>query len=148
MTTNITPKAAAAAQALVQSKANAVFDAADNASASFATKLAELGLDSRAAAKPFAIKWAAAKYHAKVESGQRGDKLPRDSAAEKAMHRVLAVCFGSDNPFARGGRSNAQDVALPRGLLGKVREQIVAAGCTKAQFNVLLKALREEITFS
>lgn len=146
--TIISIAAATAAQRNVQDKANAIFDLADDASASFAVKLAELGIATRADAKPFAMTWAAKKYHARIEQGQRGDKLPRDSAAEKAMQRVLAAIYGSDNPFAGGKRSNDESVALPRGLVKKLKGEIVAAGCTKAQFTALLKALREEITFS
>lgn len=89
----------------------AVFNDADNSSASFAERLLALGIDSRAAAKPFAMEWAAAKYKAKIEQGQRGDKLPRDSAAEKAMNRVLSICFPSaDLPAKSEGRGKADPV--------------------------------------
>jgi hypothetical protein len=74
---------------------NAVFTDADNKSASFTERLLKLGIASRADAKPFAMKWAAEKYNVAIEQGARGDKLPRDSAAEKAMNRVLGICFPS-----------------------------------------------------
>ena len=72
---------------------NAVFNDADKSSASFTERLLALGVGDRATAKPLAMRWAAEKYGCKIEEGQRGEKLPRDSAAEKAMNRVLAVCF-------------------------------------------------------
>ena len=71
----------------------AVFAAADKSSASFAEQLLALGVGDRATARPLAMEWAARKYGVTIEQGQRGDKLPRDSAAEKAMLRVLDVCF-------------------------------------------------------
>ena len=71
----------------------AVFNDADNESASFAVRLMELGIASRAEAKPFAMEWAADKYKVVIKQGQRGAMLPRDSAAEKAMNRVLQVCY-------------------------------------------------------
>lgn len=95
----------------------AVFNDADTSSASFATRLMALGIASRAEAKPFAMEWAAQKYGAKIEQGQRGDKLPRDSAAEKAMNRVLAICYPSvDMP--RAARSNNKVDAVAKLLKG------------------------------
>lgn len=80
----------------------AVFNDADNASASFAERLLKLGIGDRATAKPFAMEWAAKKHRVTIEQGQRGAKLPRNSAAEKAMNRVLALCFpAADMPKAK-----------------------------------------------
>ena len=88
-----------------------MFDLADNLSASLADYLFSLGLSDRATAKPFAMRWAAKKYGATIEQGQRGDKLPRDSAAEKAMNRALAQCFpATDLPKATPAASNQTDV--------------------------------------
>ena len=88
----------------------AVFNDADNESASFAERLLKLGIGDRATAKPFAMEWAAKKYGVKIEQGQRGDKLPRDSAAEKAMNRVLSVCFPAvDLPQTKPAKSNQAD---------------------------------------
>ncbi len=118
MTTLSTTKVYDAAK---QAAASAVFELADNTSASLAAKLMTLGFDTRSAAKPYAMKWASVKYKAKVESGQRGDKLPRDSAAEKAMNRVLSVCFpGADNPFRNAGNSDADPVAKLIKAYGKL----------------------------
>jgi hypothetical protein len=70
-----------------------VFTDADNMSLNFAERLFALGIADKKTAKPFAMHWAAKKYDAKIEIGQRGEKLPRDSAAEKAFYRVLKLCF-------------------------------------------------------
>lgn len=88
----------------------AVFNDADNQSASFAERLMALGVGDRATAKPLAMEWAANKYKVKIEQGQRGDKLPRDSAAEKAMNRVLSVCFpAADQPKVKPSTSKQTD---------------------------------------
>ena len=88
---------------------NAVFNDADNKSASFTERLLKLGIGTRADAKPFAMKWAAEKYGVSIEQGLRGDKLPRDSAAEKAMNRVLGICFPSVDTAKPSGVSNKVD---------------------------------------
>ncbi len=73
----------------------AVFNDADKSSASFAERLLALGIGSRADARPLAMEWAAKKHGVAIKQGQRGATLPRDSAAERAMNRVLQVCFPS-----------------------------------------------------
>lgn len=89
----------------------AVFTDADKSSASFAERLMALGVADRATARPLAMEWAAKKYGATIEQGQRGDKLPRDSAAEKAMNRVLQVCFpGADMPAKATARNQTDPV--------------------------------------
>jgi hypothetical protein len=72
---------------------NAVFELVDNSSTSFTEKLFVLGVCTRAIARPLAVQWAATKYGEKVIKGQRGDTLPRFSAAEQAVKRVLDTCF-------------------------------------------------------
>jgi hypothetical protein len=96
-----------------------VFELADNSSASFAARLAAIGLDDRAAAKPVAMAWAAQKYEAVIEAGQRGFKLPRDSAAEKAMYRVLDVCFPREEAFSVKSSDQADPVAALLKSFGK-----------------------------
>ena len=73
----------------------AVFNEADNSSASFTERLIALGVADPSTAKPLAMEWAAGKYGARITQGQRGATLPRNSAAERAMYRVLGVCFPS-----------------------------------------------------
>ena len=72
----------------------AVFNLADNSSASFTEKLLAEGIASRAEATPFAMEWAAEKYEAKLKDGQRGMTfVKRNTDAERAMNRVLSVCY-------------------------------------------------------
>ena len=88
----------------------AVFTDADNQSASFATRLMEYGIASRAMAKPFAMEWAAKKYGVSITQGLQGAKLPRDSAAEKAMNRVLSLCYPAvDTPKPKKTSVNKAD---------------------------------------
>ena len=87
----------------------AVFDDADRGSLDFATRLLALGIGDRATAKPYAMAWAAKRYGATIEQGQRGAKLPRDSAAERAMNRVLQVCFPSADMAQRAAKNHKTD---------------------------------------
>ena len=88
----------------------AVFNDADKSSASFAERLLALGIGSRSDARPLAMEWAAKKHGVVIKQGQRGATLPRDSAAERAMNRVLQVCFPSaDKPKSRKAVANKSD---------------------------------------
>ena len=73
----------------------AVFTAADDAAATLAQRLIEVGIGDRESARPFAILWAAHKYHAPVVASQAGCgfTLPQNSAALRHVSRVLAVVF-------------------------------------------------------
>ena len=105
----------------------AVFNLADKESASFAESLMELGIASRAEAKPFAMEWAADKYKVTIKQGQRGAMLPRDSAAEKAMNRVLQVCYPSaDAPKPKTPKATANK-SDPVALLFKKWQALSAA---------------------
>ena len=74
----------------------AVFNDADDESASFAVRLMELGIGSRSDARPLAMDWASEKYEAKLKDGQRGVTfVKRNTDAERAMNRVLQVCYPS-----------------------------------------------------
>ena len=74
----------------------AVFNEADKSSASFTERLLAEGIGSRADAKPIAIEWASKKYGVAIKEGQRGlTFVKRDTDAERAMNRVLQVCFPS-----------------------------------------------------
>ena len=87
----------------------AVFNDADKSSASFAVRLMELGIASRAEAKPFAMEWAAKKHNEAIKQGQRGATFAkRDSAAERAMNRVLEVCYPkADAPKPKTSKATA-----------------------------------------
>ena len=73
----------------------AVFNEADDVSPSLAAVLMQHGIDSRKAAYPFAVQWAAEKHNTKVIQGQRGVTLPQNSAAIKAVTRVLNTIYPS-----------------------------------------------------
>lgn len=89
----------------------AVFNDADKSSASFAERLFELGIASRADARPLAMEWASKKYNVSIKEGQRGMTfVKRDTDAERAMNRVLQVCFPSaDKPNSAKRTANKVD---------------------------------------
>jgi hypothetical protein len=89
----------------------AVFTAADNSSASFTEDLLALGIASRTDATPLAMEWASAKYKVALKQGQRGMTfVRRNTDAERAMYRVLGVCFpAADKPKAKKASANKQD---------------------------------------
>ncbi len=99
----------------------AVFDLADKSSASFAERLLAEGIGSRADAKPLAIEWASEKYEAKLKDGQRGVTfVKRNTDAERAMNRVLQVCFPSaDIAKPVSGKPSANKVDEVAKLLKK-----------------------------
>jgi hypothetical protein len=78
----------------------------------------ELGIASRTEAKPFAMKWASEKHsNEPIKQGQRGMTfVKRDTDAEKAMNRVLSVCFPSAD-LAKSGKATANKVDAVAKLL-------------------------------
>lgn len=97
--------------AAVRSAVFAVFDDADNSSASFAERLIALGVADRATARPLAMEWASKRYGVALKESQKGGMTfaTRGSDAERAMYRVLAVCFpAADVPAAAGGRGRGE----------------------------------------
>ena len=114
----------------------AVFSEADDKALSFADRLMALGVGDRATARPLAVEWASKKYGAPLVPGQRKAKgqmvLPRDSAAEKAMHRVLSVCFPAVDTFGNiKGRASSDPVEklvkLYRQLSGAEKRRFLKA---------------------
>ena len=88
----------------------AVFNLADKESVSFAEQLLEQGIASRAEARPHAIEWASKKYsNEPIKMGQRGlTFVKRDTNAERACDRVLALCFPSvDMPKPKTAKATA-----------------------------------------
>lgn len=71
----------------------AVFNKADDTSPTLAAVLMQHGIDSRKAAYPFAVQWAAEKHNVPVTKGQRGLTLPHNSAAMQAVQRVLNTIY-------------------------------------------------------
>ena len=95
----------------------AVFNDADKSSASFAERLLTLGIASRADARPLAMEWASKKYSVAIKEGQRGMTfVKRDTDAEKAMNRVLSVCFPSAD-LKKSGKATANKVDAVAKLL-------------------------------
>lgn len=91
----------------------AVFNDADKSSASFAVRLMELGIASRAEAKPFAMDWASKNHNDEpIKMGQRGMTfVKRDTNAERAMNRVLEVCYPkADAPKPKTAKATANKV--------------------------------------
>ena len=81
--------------AINKSAVFAVFSDADNSSASFADRLLSLGVGDRSTARPLAMEWAAKKYGAALKESNKGGMtfVDRNTDAERAMYRVLEVCF-------------------------------------------------------
>jgi len=71
-----------------------VFSDADSSSANFTERLLELGIASRKEAKPLCMEWASGKYKEPTRMGNQGLTFKRrGTAAERAMNRVLSVCY-------------------------------------------------------
>jgi hypothetical protein len=72
-----------------------VFSDADNESANFTERLLALGIASRKEAKPLCMEWASAKHdNEPTRMGNQGLTFKRrGTAAERAMNRVLSVCY-------------------------------------------------------
>ena len=89
----------------------AVFNDADKSSASFTERLLALGIGSRGDARPLAMEWASKKYGVALKDGQRGLTFAkRDTDAERAMNRVLQLCFPSaDKPNVKRAANNKTD---------------------------------------
>lgn len=95
-----------------------VFDAAESASVNFAEAMMQLGIGSRAEAKPHALQWASKKYGVPIRTGQRGDGFDRApgnkkaEAAHKAVQRVLDIIYpASDLPSGKTKAKQPDPVA-------------------------------------
>jgi len=95
-----------------------VFDAAESASVNFAEAMMQLGIGSRAEAKPHALQWASKKYGVPIRTGQRGDGFDRArgnkkaEAAHKAVQRVLDIIYPpSDLPSKKTKAKQPDPVA-------------------------------------
>ena len=113
---------------------NAVFTAVDKSSTSFTEDLFLLGVCTRAIAYPLAMQWAATKYGDKIVSGQRGDRLTRDSAADKAMRRVLDVCF----PPAERPQSTSKSASKADVVTSLLKRYAALTGAEKRRFMMSL----------
>lgn len=113
---------------------NAVFELADNSSTSFTEKLFVLGVCTRAIAYPLAMQWASTKYGDKIVEGQRGNKLTRNSAADKAMRRVLDVCF----PPAERPQSTSKSANKTDAVTSLLKKYAALTGAEKRRFMMSL----------
>ena len=88
-----------------------VFSDADSSSANFTERLLELGIASRKEAKPLCMEWASGKYKEPTRMGNQGLTFKRrDSAAERAVSRVLGVCYPkADAPKSKSKTSKKTD---------------------------------------
>tara|TARA_R110000868_G_scaffold267519_1_gene526824 strand:+ start:1538 stop:1915 length:378 start_codon:yes stop_codon:yes gene_type:complete len=113
---------------------NAVFEAVDTSSTSFTARLFVLGVCTRAIAKPLAMQWAAKKYGVKIVAGQRGDTLPRGSAAEQAVKRVIETCF----PAAEQVSSKATSAKKVDPVVTLLKKYAALSGVEKRRFMATL----------
>ena len=113
---------------------NAVFEAVDKSSTSFTERLLALGVGTRAIAYPLAMQWASKRYNDKIVSGQRGDRLTRDSAADKAMRRVLDVCF----PPAERPQSTSKSASKADPVTSLLKRYAALTGAEKRRFMMSL----------
>ena len=113
---------------------NAVFELVDNQSTSFTEKLFVLGVCTRAIARPLAVQWAAKKYGVQVLKGQRGDTLPRFSAAEQAVKRVLDTCF----PQAELPKSTSKSASKADVVTSLLKKYAALTGAEKRRFMMSL----------
>jgi hypothetical protein len=104
----------------VRNQAYLVFNAVEGASCDFAEKLLVLGVD-RVIGRALCMEWASEKYHARITTGQRGPKLPRNSAAEQAFYRVVAFVWPATSATPKKAkRSNTDPVAKLLAAYGKL----------------------------
>lgn len=126
-----------------------IFNAADNSATGFLERLMAQGLGDRATARPYALRWAAQKYGEKIVEGQRGEKLPKDSAADEAVKRVLTACYGPATAPASSGkgeptkvRISAAERAAFKALVAAEKALLDACGGNEKRMRAVLKALR------
>jgi hypothetical protein len=120
----------------------AIFTDADNASLSFAERLLAEGIGDRATARPYAVAWAAKKHTIETTMGQRGltfkstDKKAIE-AAQKAVTRVLEVCFPSVDVPSGGSKAPAK----PKADAVQREAQRILKNFTPAQRRKLIELL-------
>ena len=95
----------------------AVFNKADDVSPTLASLLMKQGIDSRKAAYPFAVRWAAEKHGITPTQGQRGLTLPHNSAAMQAVQRVLNTIYPKVDAPKPNGKAVANKVDPVKSLV-------------------------------
>ena len=120
----------------------AIFDAADNSATGFLERLMAEGLGDRATARPYVLRWASKKYGVKIVEGQRGEMLPKDSAADLAVKRVLTACYGPAKAPASSGKGEGTKVRVSAAERAAFKALVQACGGDEKRAAVVFKALR------
>lgn len=127
----------------------AIFNEANESATSFLERLMAEGLGDRATARPYVLRWASAKYGVKIKIGQRGECLPKDSAADEAVKRVLTACYGPAKAPASSGKGEgtlikvkAAERAAFKALLEAEAAMLAACGGDEKRMRAVVKALR------
>lgn len=121
---------------------SAIFDAADNSATGFLERLMAEGLGDRATARPFVLRWASKKYNVKIVEGQRGEMLPKGSAADTAVKRVLQACYGPATGLASSGKGEPTKVRISAAERAAFKALVQACGGDEKRLAVVVKALR------
>lgn len=126
--------------AINKSSVFAVFNDVDKLSTSFTERLLALGIADRSTARPLAMEWASKKYSEELKEGQRGLTFAnRDTAASRAVSRVLDVCFPrADQPTAKTGDAQAAKTSKVERLLAAY---LKLEGAEKRSFKAQLAKL-------
>ncbi len=88
-------------------------------------------------AKAIGAKYDVAPHKSQLKRWLTFDK---DSAAEQKLSAIMRLHPGKE-------RSKTEPVVIPAGLRRSIIDSIVASGITKAQFDALLREVRESIDF-
>lgn len=120
----------------------AIFNEANDSATSFLERLMAQGLGDRATARPYALRWASQKYGVKIEQGQRGEKLPKDSAADLAVKRVLEACYGPATTPASSGKGEPTLIKVKAAERAAFKALLESCGGDEKRLAVVVKALR------
>jgi hypothetical protein len=92
-----------------------IFQDADNSQASFATRLFDEGIFTKAQAIPLVIEFIEQKYTVKAKDGQRGKTFEKDTAPHTAMKRILNNCFETvKTPSAEKAKKDEVELLLAK----------------------------------
>jgi hypothetical protein len=96
--------------ATLHAKAFDLFTEIDSAQLRISERVMKLGFESRAAARPYVMAWAAEKYGLRIVDGKRGPTFhekDRNSDGERAMYRVLGTCFPEEQSVFANAKGSA-----------------------------------------
>lgn len=125
----------------------AIFSKADDCATNFTEQLLALGVGDKATAKPLAMEWASKKYDVAIVHGRQGDNLPADSAARKAMYRVLDICFPREEDpalaFQKKAANDTPTESARKALKGAINKAL-KAGIRRATITKLVAEMLTE----